>query len=106
MARYRKLPVEIEAVQFLRLVPVDGEKPLPLLDQTHPWPSWLCEAIQKPPAEHGALFVRGGPRPSLRVMTLEGSIEASPGDYIIRGVSGEIYPCKPHIFAKTYEAAE
>lgn len=36
--------------------------------------------------------------------TLEGSMIVSPGDWIIRGVQGELYPCKPDIFAKTYEA--
>jgi hypothetical protein len=37
--------------------------------------------------------------------TLEGTMSASPGDYIIRGVQGEFYPCKPDIFEATYEAA-
>lgn len=40
------------------------------------------------------------------IHTLEGDITASPGDWIIRGVSGELYPCKPDIFQKTYEPAE
>lgn len=35
--------------------------------------------------------------------TLEGTITASPGDWVIRGVQGEFYPCKPEIFAATYE---
>ena len=35
--------------------------------------------------------------------TLEGTHHASPGDYIIKGVHGEFYPCKPNIFQKTYE---
>lgn len=35
--------------------------------------------------------------------TLEGTMKASPGDWIIKGVHGEIYPCKPDIFEKTYE---
>jgi len=39
----------------------------------------------------------------LRIPTLEGEMTASPGDYIIRGVAGEFYPCKPDIFAATYE---
>lgn len=44
----------------------------------------------------------------LRVVihTLEGDHEAKVGDYIIKGVQGEFYPCKPEIFAKTYEAVE
>ena len=38
-----------------------------------------------------------------QIKTLEGVMTASPGDWIICGVDGEIYPCKPDIFAKTYE---
>lgn len=41
---------------------------------------------------------------TLIIHTLEGDMEASIGDYIIKGVNGEFYPCKPDIFAKTYEA--
>lgn len=40
------------------------------------------------------------------IETLEGTMHASPGDYIITGVEGERYPCKPDIFEKTYEPAE
>jgi len=40
----------------------------------------------------------------LMIPTLEGEMEASPGDWIIKGVKGEFYPCKPDIFAETYEA--
>jgi hypothetical protein len=42
----------------------------------------------------------------LRIETLEGVHLASPGDWVIRGVKGEYYPCKPDIFAMTYEPAE
>lgn len=41
----------------------------------------------------------------LEIHTLEGTMQASPGDWIIRGVKGELYPCKPDIFEATYEAA-
>lgn len=41
---------------------------------------------------------------NLKIATLEGTMSASPGDYIIRGVEGEFYACKPDIFKKTYEA--
>ena len=43
---------------------------------------------------------------SAKIPTLEGDMLASPGDWIIKGVAGEFYPCKPDIFAATYEAAE
>lgn len=39
----------------------------------------------------------------LKIQTLEGVITASPGDYIIRGIKGEFYPCKPDIFAESYD---
>ena len=42
----------------------------------------------------------------LEIGTLEGVMRAQPGDWIIRGVKGEIYPCKPDIFAATYEIAD
>lgn len=41
--------------------------------------------------------------PVLKIETLEGGMNASVGDYIIKGVNGEYYPCKPDIFEKTYE---
>jgi len=40
---------------------------------------------------------------SVFIETLEGEMKASPGDYIIKGINGELYPCKPDIFEKTYE---
>ena len=40
------------------------------------------------------------------ISTLEGTMRADPGDWIIRGVKGEFYPCKPDIFEATYEAVE
>lgn len=43
---------------------------------------------------------------SLFIKTLEGTMEASKGDWIIRGVQGELYPCKPNIFEQTYELVE
>ena len=41
----------------------------------------------------------------MSILTLEGVVIAQPGDWIIRGVKGELYPCKPDIFAATYEPA-
>jgi len=76
---YRKLPVEIEAFQFY------GSS------CAHEWPSWFPLS---------SMNVDGD---SLMIPTLEGDMEASPGDYIIQGVAGEIYPCKPDIFEQTYE---
>ncbi|MDK2822030.1 MAG: hypothetical protein PWP31_1995 [Clostridia bacterium] len=42
----------------------------------------------------------------MKIETLEGTMIASPGDYIITGVDGEKYPCKPDIFEKTYEPVD
>ena len=46
------------------------------------------------------------PDGSCYIKTLEGEMKALTGDYIIKGIQGEIYPCKPDIFLKTYEAVE
>ena len=82
MARaYRKKPVMVEAVQWT------GEN--------H---AEMCEFIDPEVFEIK-------PKEGLIIHTLEGDHHASPGDYIIKGVNGEFYPCKPDIFAKTYEPA-
>ena len=82
MARaYRKKPVVVEAVQWT------GEN--------H---AEMCEFIDQEVFEIK-------PKEGLIIHTLEGNHHASPGDYIIKGVNGEFYPCKPDIFAKTYEPA-
>ena len=44
--------------------------------------------------------------PCILINTLEGQMKAAPGDWIIKGVKGEFYPCKPDIFAATYDAVE
>ena len=76
---YRKKPVVVDAVQWT------GEN--------H---AEMCEFIDPEAFE----II---PRVGLVIHTLEGDHHASPGDYIIKGVNGEFYPCKPDIFAKTYE---
>lgn len=86
MAQYRKKPVVIEAVQHFS----DRGQ------HTNEWPKWLIDAIND-----GVLFARGN---ETFVRTLEGEHLASDGDYIIKGVKGELYPCKPDIFELTYEA--
>lgn len=48
----------------------------------------------------------GIPVVTVKIKTLEGEMLASVGDYIIKGVDGEFYPCKPDIFEKTYEEVE
>jgi hypothetical protein len=92
MAKFMKKPVVIEAVQF---------------NGTRHWyeaPEWLIEATKKAPEEVGSLIVSDDGVAS--IFTLEGVHEASDGDWIIRGIKGELYPCKPDIFAATYDPAE
>jgi hypothetical protein len=80
--KYRKLPVEIEAVEW---------KGHNTVEIAHFMNVSLDEVRVAP-------FVN-----KLKIQTLEGEMTASVGDFIIRGVEGEYYPCKPDIFAKTYE---
>ena len=88
--KFRKKPVVIEAFQFIA-----PPKAMPFV------PSWYADAIDK-----GLIFYQGGDSPYLTIETLEGAHRANDGDWIIRGVKGELYPCKPDIFALTYEACE
>ena len=101
--KFRKKPVVIEAFQW-----TGGP------DQTED-PIWIINALKKPWGESGsariyyptiadAAYSKG--KPILQIYTLEGVHDANIGDYIIQGVKGEIYPCKPDIFAATYEVAE
>jgi hypothetical protein len=95
MAKFRKKPVVIEAFQLTTETRASGD-----------WPSWACAAWQKDRTEEGALYptVPGTGTGTLSIMTLEGEHLVSFGDYIIQGVKGELYPCKPDIFEATYEA--
>ena len=97
MAKYRKKPVVIEAFQMTRKNRQSN------ID----WPAWLHKAWDKDPSEEGALFPSKFPysdgTDKLMIHTLEGNHLVEWDDYIIQGVHGEIYPCKPDIFAETYE---
>lgn len=81
MSKFRKKPVVIEAVQF-RAGEQDGEFAADV----------VAGRVRYP--EDGTMLIE----------TLEGVMCAQPGDWIIRGVKGELYPCKPDIFAATYES--
>jgi hypothetical protein len=91
MAKYRKKPVVIEAFKW-----TGGP------DQTED-PEWICDAIKRGDAWFNYI---GTPAVNMEIRTLEGNHIANQGDWIIQGVQGEIYPCKPDIFAKTYELVE
>lgn len=95
MAKYRKKPVVIEAVKWT------GENHREMWDFLESKPDDYIEPSGKNfRIDHDR--VRGG----LIIKTLEGEHIASVGDYIIKGVNGEFYPCKPDIFRKTYEEVD
>lgn len=84
-----------EAMKF-RKKPVVIEATLPSKD---PMPDWLLEAINDGTVEPRGLGLWS-------IKTLEGELLVSPGDWIIRGIKGELYPCKPDIFSATYDHDE
>ena len=103
MGRYRKKPVVIEAVQFDGIETVD-ETPTAMFEGSFNPPDWIWEAMALHEREVGSITTV--PPHALEILTLEGTHRACPGDWIIQGIKGELYPCKPDIFAATYEAAE
>lgn len=94
MAKYRKKPVEIEAFQY------DGD--LKNSEDNYYVPEWATEAFEKGIMHFEALKFDEPPC-ELFIDTLEGTHHVSVGDYIIKGIKGELYACKPDIFHKTYE---
>ena len=88
----KKKPVVIEFIQF------NGNSNKMEIE------NWMgrdlrCEIFSDSAYEAGV----GAPYFSIFIPTLEGEMRADPNDYIIKGVNGEFYPCKPDIFEKTYE---
>lgn len=90
MARYRKKPVVIEAIQYdgLNLEEirrfVGSSLVYHIFDAA--WKAGACQPVV-----------------DMKIKTLEGEVQVRKGDYIIKGVHGEFYPCKPDIFKETYE---
>lgn len=82
MDKYRKRPIVIEAVQWT------GNN-INLIDE-------FIGSMKGYQYKNGVLYIK----------SLEGKMKASIGDYIIKGVNGEFYPCKPDIFKKTYDFIE
>jgi hypothetical protein len=91
MPKFRKKPVAIEAFQMTQ------ER----MYRNDEWPEWLHRAWNGN-GEPGSLGRSIG---GMSIMTLEGPLNVSADDWIIQGVQGEIYPCKPAIFEATYEPA-
>lgn len=82
MAFFRKKPVVIEAIQY------NGTE------------GSVVQILGLKQGASKSIRVEGG---ELLIHTLEGVMRANEGDWIIKGVNGELYPCKPDIFDKTYE---
>jgi len=97
--QYRKKPVVIEAFQMTHERRADNSE----------WPTWLNAAWQMTFDQVGAVSSADWPESdgtdSLVIRTLEGVMYVGWGDWIIQGVKGELYACKPDIFAATYEPA-
>jgi hypothetical protein len=91
MKRYRKRPVMIEAMHFT------GEDVAVVGHEIAKWCGGRFDADAKPSDPTDVRY-------TILIPTLEGIITANAGDYVIRGVHGEFYPCKPDIFTLTYEA--
>lgn len=93
MTKYRKKPVVIEATQWVGHRKYDGVTP--------------SVEMPMPPAPHYLLREKGWfQKKRWQIRTLEGWLNISPDDWIITGVKGEFYPCKPDIFEQTYELVE
>tara|TARA_R110000796_G_scaffold248280_1_gene374940 strand:+ start:64 stop:351 length:288 start_codon:yes stop_codon:yes gene_type:complete len=89
--KFKKRPVVIEAIQYNQLNREEIQK-------------FVGEKLyQELESETAYLAGKGAPQFSLVIPTLEGDMKAMNGDWIIKGVKGEFYPCKPDIFELTYE---
>lgn len=108
--RFRKKPVEIEAMlwdgtdETSLAIREWAEPTVAVVDSAHIEHLWDYDAGAYKMPNGKWIFAPYRLR-SLIVLTLEGNMIASTGDWIIRGVQGEFYPCKPDIFEATYEAA-
>lgn len=99
MHKFRKKPVVVEAFQMTKERRMENSE----------WPEWLNHAWNKDYDIPGSLFrqrIDADLPDPLAIRTLEGVHIVQWGDWIIRGIKGELYPCKPDIFAATYEPAE
>lgn len=94
--KFRKKPVVIDAFQMTEARRMDNSD----------WPNWLNSAWNEERDQEGSLQradMTAVLPDMLEIVTREGNHKVSWGDYIIRGVQGELYPCKPEIFVATYE---
>lgn len=96
MAKYRKIPVEIEAVKLDTSADSITNAVEFVYDIGMETSIFGTNSTIQQVRENGGFHIE----------TLEGKMFASIGDYIIKGVNGEFYPCKPDIFKKTYEKVQ
>ena len=98
MTKYRKKPIVIEAFKY------DGD----MKDSTGKVyvPDWAIKALEDDEGRLMYQSIDGRPPCELFAMTLEGDMLVNVGDYVIKGIKGELYPCKPDIFEATYEKVE
>lgn len=89
MKKYRKRPVVIEAMQWFN-------------DENFDELYKFADADNN----YGVVGIAKDNSNVAEIRTLEGIMRANPGDYIIKGIKGELYPCKPDIFESTYEIVE
>ena len=96
--RYKKKPIIIEAFQMTLERRTDNRD----------WPEWLNRAWNEDRGVQGSVYptIEGTGDGTISIGTLEGEHLVSFGDWIMRGVKGELYPCKPDIFEATYDSVE
>ena len=94
--KYRKKPVVVEAFQMTKEIRWCPSQ----------WPEWLALAWIGKVGDVGAMWSSLNNEELLEIGTLEGVAIVSWDDWIIKGVKGECYPCKPDIFEATYEPVE
>lgn len=100
MGEYRKKPVVVEAIQLIDLTERTVKNCLEFMGQSVNTDSYKAAGEFE---NYCWMVLHDG---GMDIPTLEGTMTASIGDYIIKGVNGEFYPCKPDIFEKTYEKVE
>jgi|JI9StandDraft_1071089.scaffolds.fasta_scaffold1156945_2 hypothetical protein len=95
--QYRKKPVVIEATRVPDLYVEDDQRSIvAYVDECVDLAAWCGGISQMMEPPEGVAY-------GIYIPTLEGEMRADPGDWIIKGVQGEFYPCKPDIFEATYE---
>ena len=104
--KYRKKPVVIEAVQLLWNTwnEMCDHAGVGKLSEGKPEGCWIGDDNKPIPDQNKSDCTKN--RLGILIPTLEGLMVGIEGDYIIKGIKGEIYPCKPDIFEATYEKAE